>query len=96
MSDSLTRSLRLPPLERPTKPAPELPPLRVISPYVMALVIAQVIDARSAGHSTDNLARHLWGASARALAGKTRERYELAEVLHAWAHLIQADADAEA
>jgi hypothetical protein len=69
-------------------------PLRVVNAYVMALILAELEQSRAEGYRADELARHLWRAGRTFLAGKPATARETAEVLHAWAHLLEADARA--
>lgn len=73
----------------------ERKPLRVVNPYVMAMILAQVDKARTDGYTADEVARHLWDASKRALQRTVTERFFVADVLTAWASQLESDARAE-
>jgi len=80
--------------KRPNADA-ERKPLRVINAFVMASIIHQIDSANRDGWSADEIARHLWEATARPLARTVQERYLLADVLTALSSQLELDARAE-
>lgn len=74
--------------------AGQRPALNIVSPFVMALVLANVKDALRSGHSFDDVARHLHSAGLSQLQRDPNARWDLILVLEGWRDLLVADAEA--